>query len=63
LWRLREHPFTVGGAGVPGILVCVQGAAQVEHLGANYAVGKGDVLGLPAVVGKCTLHPHGAVPL
>jgi mannose-6-phosphate isomerase len=63
LWRLRGHPFTVGGAGVPGILVCVQGAAQVEHLGANYAVGKGDVLGLPAVVGKCTLHPHGAVTL
>jgi mannose-6-phosphate isomerase len=64
LWRLRgQSPFTVGAAGAPRILVCVQGAGQVEHLGANYAVGKGDVLLLPAVVGECTFHPHGAVTL
>ena len=64
LWRLRgQSPFTVGAADVPRILVCVQGAGQVEHLGANYAVGKGDVLLLPAVVGECTFHPHGAVTL
>ena len=64
LWRLRgQSPFTVGAAGVPRILVCIEGAGQVEHLGANYAVGKGDVLLLPAVVGECTFHPHGAVSL
>jgi mannose-6-phosphate isomerase len=64
LWRLRgQSPFTVGAAGAPRILVCVQGAGQVEHLEANYAVGKGDVLLLPAVVGKCIFHPHGAVTL
>ena len=64
LWRLRgQSPFTVGAAGVPRILVCIEGAGQVEHLGANYAVGKGDVLLLPAVVGECTFHPHGAVTL
>jgi mannose-6-phosphate isomerase len=64
LWRLRgQSPFTVGAAGVPRILVCVQGAGQVEHVGANYAVGKGDVLLLPAVVGECTFHPQGAVAL
>src|SRR5450432_219250 len=64
LWRLRgQSPFTVGAAGVPRILVCVQGAGQVEHLAANYAVGKGDVLLLPAVVGECTFHPRGAVSL
>jgi mannose-6-phosphate isomerase len=64
LWRLRgQSPFTVGAAGVPRILVCIEGAGQVEHLGANYAVGKGDVLLLPAVIGECTFHPHGAVTL
>ena len=64
LWRLRgQSPFTVGAAGVPRVLACIEGTGQVEHLGANYAVGKGDVLLLPAVVGECTFHPHGAVSL
>ncbi len=64
LWRLRgQSPFTVGAAGVPRILVCVQGAGQVEHLAATYAVGKGDVLLLPAVVGACAFLPRGAVSL
>lgn len=64
LWRIRgQSPFNVGAASVPRILVCIQGAGQVEHFGDNYAVGKGDVLLLPAVVGECTFHPHGAVTL
>ena len=64
LWRLRgQSSFTVGAAGVPRILVCIEGAGQVEHLGANYAVGKGEVLLLPAVVGECTFHPRGSVSL
>ena len=62
LWRLRgQSPFTVGAAGVPRVLVCIEGAGQVEHGGATYAVGKGDVLLLPAVVGACTFQPQGAV--
>ena len=61
LWRLRgQSPFTVGAAGVPRVLVCIEGEGQVEHGGANYAVGKGDVLLLPAVVGACAFRPHGA---
>ena len=64
LWRLRgESPFTVGAAGVPRVLVCVAGDGQLEHDGANYAVGKGDVLLLPAVVGACAFLPCGAVTL
>jgi mannose-6-phosphate isomerase len=64
LWRLRgTSPFAVGAADVPHVLVCIGGAGQVEHLGANYLVGKGDVLLLPAVVGECTFQPHGAVTL
>jgi mannose-6-phosphate isomerase len=62
VWRLRgESPFTVGASDVPRVLVCIEGAGQVEHGGATYAVAKGNVLLLPAVVGACTFRPHGAV--
>jgi mannose-6-phosphate isomerase len=62
LWRLRgQSPFTVGAAGVPRVLVCIQGAGQVELGDATYAVGKGDVWLLPAVLGACTFRPQGAV--
>lgn len=64
LWRLRGgSPFTVGVAGMPRVLVCIEGAGNVEHEGAIYAVGKGDVLLLPAVVGACAFLPRGAVSL
>jgi mannose-6-phosphate isomerase len=64
LWRLRgQSPFTVGAAGVPRVLVCIEGAGQVEHGDATYAVEKGDVLLLPAVVGACSFRPRGAVNL
>jgi mannose-6-phosphate isomerase len=64
LWRLRGgSPFTVGTAGLPRVLVCIEGAGNVEHEGAIYAVGKGDVLLLPAVVGACAFLPRGAVSL
>jgi len=64
LWRLRgEAPFTVGAAGEPRVLVCIEGAGQVEHGGATYVVGKGDVWLLPAEVGECEFRPHNAVTL
>jgi mannose-6-phosphate isomerase len=62
LWRIRgESRFTVGAAGVPRVLVCIEGEGQVEHGGALYATGKGDVLLLPAFLGECTFQPRGAV--
>jgi mannose-6-phosphate isomerase len=62
LWRLRgQSPFTVGAVGIPRILVCIEGTGQVEHGGATYAVGKGDVFVLPAAIGTCVFRPHGAV--
>jgi mannose-6-phosphate isomerase len=62
LWRLRgQSPFTVGAVGVPRILVCIEGAGQVEHRGATYAVGKGDVFVFPAAIGTCVFQPRGAV--
>jgi mannose-6-phosphate isomerase len=64
LWRLRgESPFRVGAAGTPRVLVCIAGDGQLEHGGADYAVGKGDVLLLPAVVGACVFQPRSAVSL
>ncbi len=64
LWRLRgESLFTVGAAGAPRVLVCIDGDGQLEHNGAIYAVGKGDVLLLPAVVGACVCPPRGTVSL
>ena len=64
LWRLRgKSPFTVGAPNVPRVLVCMEGAGQVEHGGATYNVAKGDVFLLPAVVGACTFRPRSAVNL
>jgi mannose-6-phosphate isomerase len=64
LWRLQgESPLTVGAAHTPHVLVCIGGEGQLEHDGAIYAVAKGDVLLLPAVVGECVCRPRGAVNL
>src|SRR5580698_4132938 len=64
LWRLRgETPFTVGAAGAPRVLVCIDGAGQLKHGADMHAVRKGDVLLLPAVVGPCAFRPRGAVKL
>jgi mannose-6-phosphate isomerase len=62
LWRLQgELPFSVGAADLPRVLVCIGGSGQVEHGGAAYAIARGDVLLLPAVVGACVLRPSGPV--
>jgi mannose-6-phosphate isomerase len=58
LWRIHgQSLFKVGAAGVPRVLICIDGAGQVEHGGAIYPVGKGDVWLLPAVVGACAFRP------
>jgi mannose-6-phosphate isomerase len=62
LWRLSgQSPFIVGAANVPRVLVCLEGAGQVEYGGATFAVGRGDVVLLPAVIGACAFRPRGAV--
>ncbi len=64
LWRLRSRsPFPVGAADLPGVLVCVEGAGQIEHDGATYAIERGEVWLLPAVVGICHFRPSDAVNL
>ena len=64
LCRIRgESPFPVGATGMARVLVCIEGAGQVEHKDATYALAKGDVFLLPAVIGACTLRPRSAVNL
>ncbi len=64
VWRHRgQSPFTVGEAGMPRVLVCIEGAGEIEHGDANYPVGRGDVVLLPAEVGACSFRPRNAVSL
>jgi mannose-6-phosphate isomerase len=64
LWRLSgESPFMVGAAETPRVLVCIAGDGQLEHDGEDYAVRKGDVLLLPAVVGACLFRPRGVTSM
>jgi mannose-6-phosphate isomerase len=64
LWRIRgETSFTVGVAGASRVLVCIDGEGQLEHNADMHAVRKGDVLLLPAVIGRCAFRPHVAVNL
>ena len=58
LWRTRgRSPSSVGAAGEVRVLVCTDGAGHVEHGGGTYAIGRGDVMLLPAVVGECPFRP------
>ena len=58
LWRLRgKSPFSVGTPDASRVLVCVEGAGNLERAGETYPVAKGEVWLLPAVIGVCTFHP------
>ena len=64
LWRLRGiSPFVVGSPELARVLVCIEGEGNIEHGGADYAVGKGEVFILPAVIGVCNFRPSSAVKL
>jgi mannose-6-phosphate isomerase len=64
VWRIRgEAPFRVGAEGEARVLVCLDGSGQLEHRGTNYAIGHGDVMLLPAVVGECACQPQGIMSL
>ena len=64
LWRLRsEVPFAVGAADEPRVLVCLEGAGNLEYDGADFPMEKGVVVLLPAAVGACRYRPLGPVTL
>ncbi len=64
VWRLHgESPLTVGIQETPHVLVCIDGEGQIEHGGDDYAINKGDVVLLPAVVGACLCRPRSTISL
>ena len=64
VWRhTGESSFPVGAAGTPRVLVSIVGTGELEHNGANYPLGQGDVMLLPAQVGVCSYRPQTAVSL
>jgi mannose-6-phosphate isomerase len=63
-WRLRgPWPCTVGADGAARVLVCIEGAGQLDSRGASHAVRRGEVWLLPAIVGACSFRSTGAATL
>jgi mannose-6-phosphate isomerase len=64
LWRIRgAAPFPVGAPDEPRILVCIDGAGNIDHDGADFPMEKGAVVLLPAAVGRCRFSPETPVTL
>lgn len=64
LWRLQgAAPFAVGAADEPRVLVCLDGIGNLEHEGSDFAIEKGEVMLLSAVIGACCFRPEGPVTL
>ncbi len=60
---MAAAPFTVGASGTPSVVVCVDGAGQIEYNGADFAIGLGQVMLLPAAVGPCRVRPDPSLTL
>jgi len=64
LWRHEgAAPFLVGIADTPRVLVCIDGAGDIDHDGVDYPMKRGAVVLLPAAVGTCRFRPEGCVTL
>lgn len=60
LWRIRTaSPFPVGAYGTPRILVCAEGDGELWVDDRPYAISRGDVVLLPAVLGVINCVPKG----
>jgi mannose-6-phosphate isomerase len=62
---LRRHqaqsPFAVGAPLQPRVLVSLAGVGDITFAGITYPLRKGEVMLLPAAMGKCDFRPHGVV--
>jgi mannose-6-phosphate isomerase len=64
LWSIHSQaPFDVGAVDQPRVLVCVEGGGHVEYASADYAIGRGGVILLPAAVGACRFRPAATTTL
>jgi mannose-6-phosphate isomerase len=64
LWRVRTGwQFPVGAYGTPRIIVCIEGDGEFWVEEESYAISRGDVLLLPAVLGVINCIPKGNINL
>jgi mannose-6-phosphate isomerase len=64
VWRYTGTTlFMIGKKETPRVLVCIEGAGEVEYNQDKYALTKGDVMLLPAVVGASPLMPKEKIVL
>lgn len=64
VWRLSgEKEFTVGTDDQPRVLVCIEGNGELEHNNIFYALAKGEVFLLPAIIGICNFKPNSNICL
>lgn len=58
LWRIKEdNPFNVGIPDEPVILVCIEGKGTLNFNNQEFALNKGEVILLPAIIGVLPLQP------
>ncbi|MBJ7881733.1 type I phosphomannose isomerase catalytic subunit [Gelidibacter salicanalis] len=64
LWRIEsDTPVDVGFEKEPVILVCIEGSGSMDYQNEAYAISKGEVLLLPAIVGQLQLNPENKITL
>ena len=62
VWRIETtSTMTVGFKDEPSILVCVEGKAIVNYQNCDYAIEKGEVVLLPAIIGQLELNPESKI--
>lgn len=64
LWRLEcKEKFKVGLKDEPVILVCTEGKGKMVYNNTEYSLGKGEVMLLPAIIGRLDLYPDEEITL
>lgn len=64
LWRIKsKSEINVGFKDEPAILVCIEGKGTMKYSDTEYAIGKGEVMLLPAIIGQLDLHPDQEITL
>jgi len=64
LWRITaDSVFFAGINGKLRILVCISGEGEIESGETNYIISKGNVVLMPAEIGKCSFLPRGNITL
>lgn len=64
LWRIKsESKFEAGLKDQPTILVCVEGKGSMKLNNSEYTIDKGEVILMPASIGKLELQPQNGITI